>query len=195
MAFTVSRADGIAKDSEFEAYTRLLRQKGIDLGKLPRVPEPGTGRRWLYVWGSKEKAEAFAAELTKRTRDKGWVVIDVTAPPSEGPLGPIIIQVGRRATGLVFALHPLSRTMISSAFSGAKAIATTVSTDFETYQDFLKTYGSIEDLAREVVPTLTGLKLPELEKVGYALIEDDTGRTLVFVKPSDLVQAESGSGE
>jgi hypothetical protein len=56
-------------------------------------------------------------------------------------------------------------------------------------QDFLTTYGSIEALAREVVPTLTGLKLQELEKLGYALIEDDTGRTLVYVRPGDLVQA------
>ena len=195
MAFTVSRDDGGAKDAEFEAYSRLLRQQGIDLGKLPRVPEPGTGRRWLYVWDSQEKAEAFAVELRRRTRDKGWLVVEVGAPPSEGPMGPIIIQVGRRATGLVFGLHPLSRAMILSAFTDAKGMATTVSTDFDTYQDFLNTYGSIEDLAREVAPTLTGLKLPELEKLGYALIEDDTGRTLAFVKPGDLVQADSGLGD
>ncbi len=41
---------------------------------------------------------------------------------------------------------------------------------------------------REVVPTLTGLKLHELENLGYALIEDDTDRTLVFVPPGDLIQ-------
>jgi len=55
--------------------------------------------------------------------------------------------------------------------------------------DFLNTYGSIEALARDVVPTLTGLKVQTLEKLGYALIEDDTDRTLVFVQPGDLVQA------
>jgi hypothetical protein len=53
----------------------------------------------------------------------------------------------------------------------------------------LDTLGSVEDLAREVAPTLTGLKLQELEKLGYALIEDDTNRTLVFERPGDLVQA------
>jgi hypothetical protein len=189
MAFTVSRNDGGTKDSEFEAYARLLRQQGIDLGKLPRTPEPGTGRRWLYVWHSREKAQAFADELKKRTRDNAWTVVEVAAPPSEGPMGPIIVQVGRRASGLAFGLHPLSRAMIHSVFPNAKGTAATISINFDTYKDFLATFGSIEDLAREVVPTLTGLKLQELEKLGYALIEDDTDRTLVFVKPGDLVQA------
>jgi len=40
--------------------------------------------------------------------------------------------------------------------------------------DFQTTHGSIADLAREVVPTLTGLNEQELENLGYALIEDDT---------------------
>jgi hypothetical protein len=188
MAFTVSRNDGCAKDAEFEAYARLLRQQGVDLGKLPRAPEPGTGRRWLYVWDSVDKAQAFAEELKERTRDGAWVVVEVDAPPSEGPMGQIIVQVGRRATGLAFGLHPLSRAVIRSAFPDASGMAKTVSINFETFQDFLTTHGSIEALAREVVPTLTGLKLPELEKLGYALIEDDTDRTLAYVPPGDLVQ-------
>ena len=104
-------------------------------------------------------------------------------------MGPIIVQVGRRAAGLVLGLHPISRAMIQSAFPDAKGIASTVSINFETFQDFLTTHGGIKDLAREVVPTLTGLRLQELETMGYALIEDDTDRTLVFVPPGDLVQA------
>ena len=189
MAFTVTRSDGYTRDAEFEAYARLLQQQGVDLGKLPRAPEPGTGRRWLYVWDYREKAQAFADELKKRTRDDAWVVVEVAAPPSQGPMGPIIVQVGRRASGLVLGLHPLSRTMIRSAFPDAKQTATMVTINFETLQDFVTTHGSIEDLAREVVPTLTGLELQELEGLGYALIEDDTDRTLVFVLPGDLVQA------
>jgi hypothetical protein len=189
VAFTVNRNDGMTKDAEFEAYARLLRQQGVDLGKLPRAPDPGTGRRWLYVWESREKAQAFADELKKRTRDNAWVVVEVAAPPSEGPMGPIIVQVGRRASGLVFGLHPLSQTMIRSAYPHAKGTASTISINFDTFQDFLTTHGSVEDLANEVVPTLTGLKLEELNNLGYALIEDDTDRTLVFVKPGDLIQA------
>ena len=74
--------------------------------------------------------------------------------------------------------------LIQSAFPDANRTATTVSIT-ETLHDFQTAYGSIEDLAREVVPTLTGLKLQELEKLGYALIEDDTARTLVLVPPRE----------
>lgn len=189
MGFTVNRNDAGTKDAEFEAYARLLRQRGVDLGRLPRAPEPRTGRRWLYVWDSRENAQEFADELSRRTGDDAWIVVQVDAPPSEGPMGPIIVQVGRRATGLAFGLHPLSRAMIRSAFPDAKGRAATVSINFETYQDFKTTHGSIDDLAREVVPTLTGLTLEELQELGYALIEDDTGRTLVFVPPGDLVES------
>ncbi len=189
MGFTVRRNDAGTKDAEFEAYARLLRQRGVDLGRLPRSPEPGTRRRWLYVWDSQDKAQAFADELRKQTRDPAWVTVEVAAPPSEGPLGPIIIQVGRRSDGLVFGLHSLSRATIASAFPDARGTASTISVRFDTFQDFLRTHGSIEALARELVPTLTGLSLPELEQLGYALIEEDTDRTLAFVQPGDLRQA------
>ena len=189
MGFTVNRNDGGTKDAEYEAYARLLRQQGVDLGKLPRAPEPGTGRRWLYVWDKPEKAQAFADELKKRTRDDAWGVVEVAATPSEGPMGPIIVQVGRRANGLVFGLHPLSRAMIQSAFPAVKGTAATITINFETLQEFQTTHGSIAALARGIVPTLTGLELPELERLGYTLIEDDTDRTLVFVRPGDLVQS------
>jgi hypothetical protein len=68
MGFTVAHQSG-TKDGEFEAFARLLRQKRVDLAKLNRVPEPGTGRRWLYVWNVEADARAFADELRKRTRD------------------------------------------------------------------------------------------------------------------------------
>ncbi len=192
MAFTVIRADGTMRDAEFEAYARLLRQRGIDLGRLPRVPEPGTRRRWLYVWDSRQDAEAFADELNRRTPDR-WIVIETNGPPSDGPLGPITVQVGRRADGLVFGLHPLSRSIIESAFPEAKGSASTISVNFDTLDDFQAKHGGLENLAREVVPTLTGLSREDLEKLGYALIEDDTGRTLVFVPSGDLSEVV-GSG-
>jgi hypothetical protein len=189
MGFTVSRTDAGTKDAEFEAYARLLRQQGIDLGKLPRAPEPGTGRRWLHVWDSREGAQAFADELKRRTGDNAWIVVEVPVSASEGPMGPIIIQVARRADGLVFGLPPLSRMTIQSACPSANGAATTISVNFETLDDFLRTHGSISGLAREVAPTLTGLKLEDLEGLGYALIEEDTGRTLVYVPPRDLLAA------
>lgn len=189
MPFTVSRSDCGTKDAEYEAYARLLRQQGVDLGKLPRAPEPGTNRRWLYVWSSREAAQAFADKLIRRTGDNAWTVVEVAAPPSEGPLGPIVVQVGRRADGLVFGLHPLSRSMIESAYPHAKVSAATVSINFDTWHDYSITHGDIDTLGRDIIPTLTGLSAHEIDALGYALIEDDTGRTLVYVPPGDLVQA------
>jgi hypothetical protein len=189
MAFTVSRDGGDANDAEFTAYVRLLRQRGADLGRSPRAPEPGTGRRWLHVWDARKEAQAFADQLRKRTRDPAWKVVEVASPSSEGPIGPLIVQVGRRADGLVFGLHPLSRTLIQSAYPEAKSAAATVSIRFETFQDFQRTHGGIEDLAREIVPTLAGLSLQAIEQLGYVLIEDDTDRTLVYVPPGELVPA------
>lgn len=186
MGFTVNHKAGMVNDAEFETYARLLRQRGVDLGKLPRAPDPVTGHRWLCVWDTKKNAQDFADELNKRTGNKAWVVTKVDAPPSEGPMGPIIIQVGRRSDGLVFGLHPLSRGMIHSALPHVKNSATTIAIHFDSLQDFQAKYGTIDKLAREVVPLLTGLKRQELETLGYALIEDDSDRTLVFVKPGDL---------
>lgn len=186
MVFTVNRDDGLAKDAEFEDYARLLRQQGVDLGKLPRVPEPGTGRRWLHVWDSREKAQAFAAELSKRT-SHSWVPIEVSEPPSEGPMGPLFIQVGRRSNGLVFGLPPLSRAMIQTAFPGSKTYVATVSINFETHSDSQATH-DISQLTNAVVPTLTGLTAEELKQVGYTLLEEDTERTLVFVQPGELLE-------
>jgi hypothetical protein len=189
MGYTVNRVDGATRDAEFEAYARLLRQQGVDLGKLPRAPEPNTRRRWLYVWDTRDKAQLFADELRKITDDDSWNVVEVAAPASEGPMGPLIIQAGRRADGLVFGLHPLSRALVQSAFPNVHATANTVSIGFETLADFNVNHGSMEDLAREVVPTLTGLSSQQLGMLGYSVIEDDTGDTLVYVPPGDLIHS------
>src|SRR5436190_13409777 len=115
MGFTVARQGG-TKDIEFEEYARLLRQKGLNLSRLRRVPEPGAGRRWLHVWDSRAEAQAFADELKTRTDDPAWEVVAVNGQPSEGPLGPIEVQVVRQADGWTFALHPLSRQIIQMVF-------------------------------------------------------------------------------
>lgn len=44
LVYTVGMPVG-TKDREFDAYTRLLAELGIDLSNSPRVPEPGTDRR------------------------------------------------------------------------------------------------------------------------------------------------------
>jgi hypothetical protein len=185
MGFTVYLPGG-TKDSEFEAYARLLRQQGKDLGKLPRVPEEGTDNRWLYVWADRSEAEAFARELKKRTGIKDWVVTEVKARPSEGPFGPILIQLTRRSDGLAFALHPLSRSMIETAFphSGPATGRPRVSslfTGIDKWQDFQTTRGGLPALLDEVVPILTGLSASQLAEVGYSVIDTESGQTIYAV--------------
>lgn len=62
MGFTVT-LEGATTDVEFEAYPRLLRQNGMDLAWMQRVPEPKAGRHWLRVWNAEADARAFADEL------------------------------------------------------------------------------------------------------------------------------------
>ncbi len=186
MGFTVTRAGG-TKDNEFEVYARLLRQQGLDLGNLPRVPEPGTKRRWLYVWDTQAKAQAFADELKKRTGDPPWEVIRVSSPPSKGPMGPLLIQLARRGDGLIFALHSLSRAMIRSAYPKAFGVSS-VSIDTQEWDEFRKANGNLSDLVQQIGPSITGLSAEQLKALGYAVIDDQTEETVVFVPPAEATQ-------
>jgi hypothetical protein len=181
MGFTVTRPAG-TKDAEFQEYIRLLRQQGVDLARAPRVLEPTTGRRWLYLWDNKEDAERFAGTLKKRTGDKGWQTEEVDAPPSEGPLGPVLLQLGRQADGLVFGLHPLSRALIQSAFPRAFG-STSVFVDARRWQDFQKRGGTPEELTWEMALALTGLTREQLQQLGIELIDAETNETPVSVPP------------
>jgi hypothetical protein len=186
MGFTVTHK-GETKDVEFEAYARLLRQKGVDLAKLNRVPEPGDSRRWLHVWNVKADALAFADELKKRTRDNAWEVVPVNVAPSEGPLGPVEIQVGRQSNGWTFILHPFSRQMLQEVFPGSCRVPSVfIATD--TRQDFQATMGDVADLAEQVAIILTGVSIDQLTNKfgGYRVYDAATKKELV---PSQAVQA------
>ena len=63
MGFTVTRPGG-TRDRQLQAYARLLRQRGVDLGRLPRVRDPMTDKHWLYLWDTRAEAQAYADELT-----------------------------------------------------------------------------------------------------------------------------------
>jgi hypothetical protein len=186
MGFTVTHQGG-TKDVEFEAYARLLRQKGVDLARLKRVPEPGTNRRWLYVWNAEVDAQAFADELKKRTRDNAWEVVPVDAPPSEGPLGPVEIQVGRQNDGWTFTLHPFSRQMLQEVFPNSRrAPRVFIATD--TRGEFQATMGDLADLAEQVAIILTGVRIDQLrEKFGGYRVYDPAARKELV--PSEPVQA------
>jgi hypothetical protein len=192
MGFTVTRQGG-TKDVEFEEYARLLRQRGVDLARLPRTPEPGTGRRWLHFWQSQEEAQAFADELKKRTRDEAWEVVPVQTKPSEGPLGPVEITAGRQSDGWTFALHPLSRQMIQRLFPGS-CHTSSVFIRTETGQNFQTPQGELEELAKQVVIILTGLPLDRIEETfgGYRVYDPVAKKELVASAP---VQAPGGRPE
>jgi hypothetical protein len=191
MPYTVTRAGG-ATDADFLDYTRLLRQNGLDLARLPRVAEPGTRRRWLYAWDSRGEAQAFADELNHDRPDAVWEVLEVPAPVSEGPLGPFVIQLVRQGDGLTFGLHPLSRALIRSAFPRAASALTYASLDTATWQDFRKTRGNLGTLVADLVPSLTGLTREEAERLGYAVVDADSDKTLLLIPPADLAH---GAGD
>ena len=137
MGFTVTQPGG-TKDAQFEAYTRLLRQQGKNLGNLPRVPDPeNPRRRWVYMWNTPEEAQQFADELKEQTGENDWRVESTAAPPSNGPFGPVLLQLARRSDGLMLALHPLSLAMIREALPDATPGATNTFIDTRTWTDFL----------------------------------------------------------
>ena len=187
MGFTVIRGGG-TKDKPFEAYAQLLRQQGVDLGRLPRVLEPGTKRRWLYVWDTQAKAQTFADELKKRTGDSAWEVMAVNGRPSEGPLGPVVMRLARRGDRLIFVVDPLSRAMIRSAFPDAFGVDF-ISIYTETWDDFQKTRGTLADLVERIAPALTGLSGEQLEALGYIVIDELSEETWVFVPPEEAAES------
>jgi len=191
MGFTVTRPVG-TKDAEFEAYVRLLRQQGKNLGNLPRVPDPeDPRRRWVHFWSTREEAQQFVDDLQARTGENGWRVEPTTVPPSNGPFGPVFLQLARRSDGLVLALHPLSRGLIQEAFPGTTPAATDVFSDTQTWSDFVKAQGSLSDLVKQLVPCLTGLNMEQLTELGYAVIDADDDRTWVYLPPTGALQGQA----
>ncbi|HEV3387131.1 MAG TPA: hypothetical protein VG097_20095 [Gemmata sp.] len=183
MGFTVTRPGGTG-DAEFLDYARLLRQFGADLGRLPRVLDPETGNRWLFLWADRDAAQEFTNELRDQTNDNTWQMVELQTPASEGPLGPVIIELVRQAKQITFALHPLSRALIRSAFPEAVITTTYSLIDAATWDEFRRKRGELEDLVSEIAPTLTGLSHEQLETVGYSLLDADSRKVTVIAPPA-----------
>jgi len=196
MGFVVTRPGG-SNDPEFQTYARLLRQRGADLGNLPRIRDPFSGQRWLYVWNTQTEAAAFAEDLKQQTGDPAWAVVEVRTQASEGPLGPVVIQLVRQADGFTFGLHALSQVLIRSAFPQAVRAITYATIDTPTWYDFRKRKGDLGELVRAFATPLTGLTCEQLETIGYVVVDADSDRTLVSV-PATLLgegqDATSSSG-
>ena len=186
MAFTVTGPPG-TRDVEFEHYLRLLRHRGVDLGKAPRVPDPTARRRWLYAWDAEAPARDFAAEVTEAVGDGEWRVVPTNVPASDGPFGPLILQLNRQPSGLRFSLHPLSLALLSSAHPRAFG-PTRIFLDVEKWDEFQSTHGDFAALVGLLAPCLTGLTAEQLAELGYTVIDDHTQDTVLLVPPSAVLQ-------
>ncbi len=165
--FTVTKPGG-TKDNEFESYTRLLEEIGIDVANVPRIPEPETHRRWLYTWRRREEAEAFARELRLRTRDGSWQVYQFNMEEeSLGPVAPLDIYEARdEVDGFKYYLAPASRERVIRAYPHTKVYPITISkqdlevmkSQFgETWWDQLSI--SVTGLSHEKILTLGGYRV------------------------------------
>lgn len=86
----------------------------------------------------------------------------------EEPNGPLVIYVGRQATGCTYQMGPISRRRIREAFPDAR-IAPSVFVGYETKQDFEKAHGPIWD---QLAIILTGLTREQIDKLGGIRIYD-----------------------
>jgi hypothetical protein len=182
MPYTVVNPNG-AKSEAYQLYSRMLRKQKVDLGKAPRTLEPGTCRRYLYIWDDREKAQLFAKEMKKRSGDREWEVRQVKTPVSEGPLGPIFIDVTSQSNGWHFSLHLLSQALLNSAYPQWLG-PTSIFMDIPTWNEFQKKRGDLSVLAEQMATTLTGLDAVQLRAVGYVLCDVEKDQDLVFVAPS-----------
>ncbi len=183
MGFTVTHCNG-TKDVDFEDYTRLLHWKGVDLTHLQRTPEPGTNRRWLYVWQNKNDALGFAEELKKLMGDEAWEVVSVNGTPSEGPLGPIEIRVGQQRTGWWFSLHYFSQSMLQKLFPGSCRMDK-IFIGIDRNQDSQITHKEFVALTEQVVVILTGLSLNKIKRTfgGYRVYDRAGKKEMVAPEP------------
>jgi hypothetical protein len=190
LAYTV-RKSGPNTDKEFQAYTELLEEIGIDLAKVPRVLEPGTPNRWLYVWKSKPQAERFARVLCSRLHDNSWAVHEFEVSREEsGPLAPLTIVATVLMNGTVFRLEPSSQARIMQHYPNARLIGEVVESagvvfPHDARNDFERQHGSIWD---QVIILLTGISDEEVASLGGVRIVTPNGDVIHEHVPATMAQ-------
>jgi hypothetical protein len=182
MPFTVMRPGGV-KDVKYRPYLRLLRQRGIDLGKARRVAEPERAQRWLPVWDTRSEAQDFVDELVKRTTP-GWQVAETSQPISTGPLGPILFQLVRSGVQITVAVDTLSRIVIQSAYPEALPVLSYAIVDEATWENFCRKGGDLPLLVQQLGPLLTGLTLEQMQTLGFAVADEHTEETVLVEAPA-----------
>jgi hypothetical protein len=178
-AFAVGLPGG-TKDAEFQAYVKLLKDRGIELDK-PRV-EDSFGRKWLHVWENRDEAEKFAAHLRKETRNPSWEVYELVPPTPETQVaaedrGPIVILVGRQSDGNTYELHPNSLKLLRKKFPRIK-MKPSVFVGRETQADYEENAGN--SMYDQVVTLLTGLDVTRVLDSfgGYRVVDPVSNLTL-----------------
>jgi hypothetical protein len=177
---------GGTKQAEFDVYSRLLREEGIDPDAGPLV-EDSFGRKWLHVWDTREAAERFAARVRRETRNPNWEVYELTPlrPPGGQAAGspePIDILVGRQSDGNTYSLHPNSFRLLRQRFPDIR-VQPTVFIGRDTQDSYEATWGSIYD---QVATLLTGLSPQRLQGAfgGYRVVDPVSNLTLWEAKPA-----------
>ncbi len=165
------------KDSEFQAYVRLLRELGIDLNK-PRVGG-SFGRQWLHAWDNRDDAERFATRLRKETHNPDWEVYEFSEPRPLGGdpdgQGPIDVLVGRQSNGWTYALHPNSLQVIRKHFPAVHP-RPSIFLGRDAQSDYEVASGTRYD---QIAVLLTGLSLEELAELGgYRIVDPITDLVL-----------------
>jgi hypothetical protein len=175
MVFTVGLPGG-TRDYEYEAYIRLLEKEGVDVANTQRVADPATGKRWLYAWDAREAAERFAVRLKEDTGIPDWNVYELPGvEPATGPLGPIVILVGRQSDGYSYSLTPSSKKLIKRLFPQAN-IAPNLFISTTTQSDFESTHGAIWD---QVAIILTGLSEQQARQLGGFQVYDPAKKQIL----------------
>ncbi len=125
-----------------------------------------------------------ASWFKKRTRDNAWEVVPVDASPSEGPLGPVEIQVGRQNSGWTFALHPFSRQMLQELFPDSCRVPS-VFIASDNRQNHQTTMGNLAHLSEQVAIILTGVGMDEIRDKfgGYRVYDPVDKKELVSSEP------------
>lgn len=177
MPYSVAYRDTGIRQNEFDAYVRLLEQRGIDWTRTPRIPEPGTDNRWLHVWEDRADAEEFRAAISQETRDSKWYVRELHAetPSSPGPLTPVTIVMVRRSLGMTFSLHPHSRALVRRRYPDAQQVSS-ISVEYGTRHEFEELHGPIWE---HVAIMLTGLSIDQLDQLeGFEIIDASTWQSV-----------------
>jgi hypothetical protein len=171
--FTVTKPGG-TRDYEFEAYTQLMEDVGIDVSNSPRVPEPGTNRRWLYAWTSREEAQRFARELGIRTHDTTWDIRELnTEAEARGPVAPLDIVSVHGAEGITYYLTPRSRARVLKAYPHLRLSASLFLAN-ERQENIVRNHGP--NWWAHVCKLLTGLTDEQIRSLGGYRVLLPSGR-------------------